>query len=204
MKISPPSTSTPGFAPTPVSACKFLCLNGVPFALSWQTARKSDRDVQLLNQESYNFLKYAWEKHRNIPKGNTDFVADHSLDVPVSGSNDTPYPIDQSSHLGRLALSTHGVALWMEDIKDKGGLASVTNPEVIRACIEGVEFDIHMHQRSIKSTEQYLETHKDSKAAASIKKTVSEFKDRIALLTDKLLKPLQARQAELKTDSSAS
>jgi hypothetical protein len=183
---------------------QILCLNGVPFALSWQVGRKCDREIELLNQESYNFLKYAWEKHRVSPKNNTNFLTDAVLDIPVSGSNDKAYPIDQSSDLSRLALSAYGVALWMKDIKPDGGLASVTHPNVLRACIQGVEFDIHMHQRSVENTEKYLETHSSEQDVSTIETTVAEFKERIAFLTKDMLEPLQTRLAELEAEPSAS
>lgn len=183
---------------------QLLCLNDAPFALSWQTGRKSTRDIQLLNPTAHTLLANAWEKYRVNPKNNTDFVPDTSLDIPISGSNDDPYAIDMSCGIENLAIAAHSVAQWMEDIKENGGLASVHNPNIIRSCIQGVEFDIHMHQRSIDNTEIHLKNQKEKRDMSSVETTLGEFKERIELLTTHLLRPLQEHLAELEAKEPAS
>lgn len=178
---------------------EILCVNGTPFALSWQTARKNDRDIMLIDEEGYQALQAAWERHRGETKTNQSFVSKQTLGLPVSGSSEKAYSVDTSSGLYGLSLDAHAIAQWMEDIKPEGGLSSISDVDTLKSCIAGVTSDIIMHERMIENTEGYLAKHAEEtiKGRDSISNELEKSKTRVALLTSHLLTPLQARLAEL-------
>ena len=116
-----------------------LCLNGTPFALSWQVGRKCDYDVAFLNDETCAFFREKWEEYRPAESRPITIIKDEVLDMPLAGPGQKPYSLDHSTGVENVCLDAWGVDKWLADLNTAGGLQSFEDVAVLKRVIESAQ-----------------------------------------------------------------
>ncbi|MFZ3583151.1 hypothetical protein ACOI1H_13405 [Loktanella sp. DJP18] len=119
-----------------------LCLNGTPFALSWQIGRKCDRNVAFLNYETMIFFRTAWEEHRPDQTERQVLVNDAVLDMPLAAPGHKPFELDEQSNVEDVRLSIFGIDDWMKSLAPAGGLGTFYDQDVLASLTRIAEFGI--------------------------------------------------------------
>lgn len=125
-----------------------LCLNGTPVALTWKSARKCDREFAFISEEAGDLLAAAWERHRPTEKPRRIIVDPATLDMPVAPVGAKPYSIETETSLPRLAMSDHGIALFLDAIAPFGGLDEITDRAMLSSLLQMAETS---HSMAVKS-----------------------------------------------------
>lgn len=174
---------------------RVLCMNGEAFALSWQTARKSEHEVVLLSQEARDRLAARWEAHRPATENSDRFVDAASLGLPVAGPGEESFGVDEDSPAHALRPSIRGVAQWLTAIEATGGVDAVTSREVLVSCLEGANAQVATDIDTLEAIANIREKGRDPGHAFDDeeKSTIK----RLTTIREQIIAPIEARIAQL-------
>lgn len=170
------------------------CLNGVAFALSWQTGRKSDQHRVLISKEARDRLMERWEAHRETAAPEVGFLDPTCLALPINAPGQRAFDIDTNSPVERLTLSGYGVAQWLDTIGGAEKLDTIHNPDTLALSIKSVETTIAQDQRLLESIATLQARENDTTLYAD---EADQAAKRVAWGRDAVLAPLQARHRAL-------
>ncbi|MCW3783005.1 hypothetical protein [Defluviimonas salinarum] len=182
---------------------ELLLLNGEPVAVTWQSARKADKEMRFISAEARDLFVTAWERHRPAPDLAASVLDEATLNMPVAPAGQEPY--GTWGDLGRregLHLSVSGVARWLAAVAAEGGLGTVSNEATLKCVEAGLRAEIGNGEARL---EEYAGLPAERREAMKepLAKVEAEILEYNASIRAKLLDPIQARLADLAPDTPA-
>jgi hypothetical protein len=113
-------------------------MQGLPVALIWQSARKSETNIAFLDKAALEKVREAWESVKPACEADASFASMDTLNMPLAAGEAETYDIETGAH-GLPVLSTYGIATW---IKAEGGLDKITNKAALTHALKAVQISI--------------------------------------------------------------